>query len=292
VLGGVLEPGFVLPASAIAVAALVFSVVQGLGDGSMSGIARFADQGGELTTASLPSSFAPTRRNERLRTARARDFSNGRDFVARVERLATESDRRIQSGLRLQVPFAVVGSGSRIQIRFGEALTIRGSNSESGRVGNQNVWAPDLSGIMAGNERDWTSAGRLVAAERWGTSDVLPGSGVWSPTVAQGDFLMGRGDSVGSFGSQGRDPRDAWLALGFEDPTEFARYIAGRNLAEQELWATRLSERAEARGLLTEFLSVLRDSGDPTAAWVADDFSAQAELASQRSSEFAEQFTR
>lgn len=80
------------------------------------------------------------------------------------------------------------------------------------------------------------------------------------------------------------DLRDAWLALGFEDPAEFARYIAGRNLAEQELWTARLSDRALERGFLGEFLQALRESGDPTAAWVADDFSARAGLDNHGSS--------
>jgi hypothetical protein len=80
------------------------------------------------------------------------------------------------------------------------------------------------------------------------------------------------------------DPRDAWLALGFEDPVEFAKYIAGRNLAEQELWAARLSERAVSRGLMNDLLGALRESGDATASWIADDFAALAARASSTQS--------
>ena len=123
-------------------------------------------------------------------------------------------------------------------------------------------------------------------------------SGVWPQAFTQGDYLTGTDSSTDSSGgltgarASERDPRDAWLALGFEDPAEFARYIAGRNLAEQELWAVRLSERAEERGLLGEFLQALRESGDPTAIWVADDFSAQAERARFGFSEAEEQPSR
>jgi hypothetical protein len=113
-------------------------------------------------------------------------------------------------------------------------------------------------------------------------------SGVWPQTVSQNEFLT----SAGIGEAERSDPRDAWLALGFEDPAEFARYIAGRNLAEQELWAARLSERAEAQGLLDDFLQALRASGDPTAVWVADDFSAQAERADRSTSEAEDQFSR
>lgn len=140
---------------------------------------------------------------------------------------------------------------------------------------------PDFSGITSRNTSGVAAPGTRVVAERFGVDDFMAQSGVWSQTVA--DEPLGTG---------GTDPRDAWLALGFEDPAEFARYIAGRNLAEQELWAARLSERAEARGLLGEFLQALRGSGDPTAAWVADDFSAQAERARRSFDEAEDWFTR
>jgi hypothetical protein len=102
---------------------------------------------------------------------------------------------------------------------------------------------------------------------------------VWPGAVSQGEFLTSTGIKGGA--ADRSDPRDEWLALALEDPIGFARYIAGQNLAEQELWAVRLSERAEARGLLGEFLQALRESGDPTAVWVANDFSAYAERTRQ-----------
>ena len=76
--------------------------------------------------------------------------------------------------------------------------------------------------------------------------------------------------------SGGEDPRDVWLARALENPVEFAQYIARHNLAEQELWVERLSERAVSRGLLDELVETLRAAGNESATWLADDFAAQA----------------
>ena len=87
------------------------------------------------------------------------------------------------------------------------------------------------------------------------------------------------GQEIGIDGAGGEDPRDLWLARALEHPADFARYIAGHNLAEQELWVERLSERAQARGLLGELVDALRGAGDEKAVWLADDFAAQAKAA-------------
>ncbi|MFP6655876.1 MAG: hypothetical protein VCB25_09625, partial [Myxococcota bacterium] len=137
------------------------------------------------------------------------------------------------------------------------------------------AWAAEFSRIMFADPA-MMSAGTLVVADRSGRiGDGFVRSVAHSRTVPQDRVRSDAGRDEG-------DPRDAWLALGFENPAEFAEYIAGRNLAEQELWTARLSERAEARGLLTDFLRTLRESGDTTAAWIADDFSAQAKARSSR----------
>ena len=107
-LGAVFEPAFVLPASAIAAAALVVTVVQGLGvvptmttetTETTEDAARDPRNGGhtsigrtESSVASMPSSIAATRRGERARASRgygASGSSNGMDIVARVERANT-----------------------------------------------------------------------------------------------------------------------------------------------------------------------------------------------------------
>jgi anti-sigma factor RsiW len=314
-LGGVLEPGFVLPASAIAAAALVVTVVQNYGgipglDGARDSH-DVSEEGytldpTESSVVSLPASIAADRREEQraraLRARRASDASNGMDFVARVERRASQPDRTVRIGPIQGIPLTANGSGTRIQIKL-EGLGLAGdSTSQPSRAhqnslpsgGNlftsrsQDGWTTDLSTRIAQNSSDSMSPGTLVTAERLGTGDFTTRSSVWPQTVSQSEFLT----SVGIGETEQSDPRDAWLALGFEDPAEFARYIAGRNLAEQELWAARLSERAEARGLLGDLLEALRASGDPTAAWVADDFSAQAERAGSSISGAEEQFSR
>jgi anti-sigma factor RsiW len=314
-LGGVLEPGFVLPASAIAAAALVVTVVQSFGgipgfdgthdsrDGSEE---RYSLDRTESSVASLPASIAADRRGEQraraLRARRASGASNEMDFVARVERRASQSDRTLRIGPVQGMPLIAAGSGTRIQIKLeglglAEESTPQPSRAHQisppsgGRLftsRSPDGWTTDLSNRISQNSSDSTSPGTLVTAERLGTGDFTTRSGVWPQTVSQRDFLT----SVGIGATEQSDPRDAWLALGFEDPAEFARYIAGRNLAEQELWAARLSERAEARGLLGDLLEALRASGDPTAAWVADDFSAQAERAGSSISEAEDQFSR
>jgi hypothetical protein len=83
--------------------------------------------------------------------------------------------------------------------------------------------------------------------------------------------------SMGRSSSGGEDPRDVWLARGLDRPIEFARFLADKTLAEQELWVSRLADRADARGLLDELVSSLMASGDDGAAWLAKDFSAEAE---------------
>jgi anti-sigma factor RsiW len=310
-LSAVLEPAFVLPASAIAAAALVVAVFQGLnvvptsdvGRDSLNEVQRSLRRG-EPSVASLSPSIGAARRGERARAYGAFGASNGMDIVARVERRATQSDRIQQTGGSPRTPRTAAGSGTRIRIKlkglgFARESTSEQSTPQMPRIAERSMssgssvltsrisdaWPTDSSRIMSGNTSDVASRGALVVAERLGAGDFTARSGVWPQTLAQGEFLTGADDIRGS------DPRDAWLALGFEDPAEFARYIAGRNLAEQELWAARLSERAEARGLLDEFLQALRESGDPTAAWVADDFSAQAERAQGHFSEAEDQFS-
>jgi len=288
-LGGVLEPGFVLPASAIAAAALVVTVVQGLGDGSILNVGR---EDGRLSVDRAESSIesvaslSANRRGEQARRLNAYGASgtgNGMDFVARVERRAAQSDQALQGDRRSGLSLSAAGPGTRIIIKF-EGLGLErksisqpptspiplnprfhpGTTSSAGtrftsRIPTESTM--NHSGVPSSSAFNLSSPGMLVVAQRLGEGEFLASSHGHNTHETQG----------------GSDPRDAWLALGIEDPAEFARYIAGRNLAEQELWASRLSERAERQGILDEFLGALRESGDPTAVWVADDFSAQAE---------------
>ncbi|MCR9097875.1 MAG: anti-sigma factor [bacterium] len=74
----------------------------------------------------------------------------------------------------------------------------------------------------------------------------------------------------------GEDPRDAWIALGLDRPADFARFLAGKTLAEQELWVERLADRAESRGLLDELVQALEAAPTEVAALLAADFVAEA----------------
>jgi hypothetical protein len=279
VLSSVLEPGFVLPASAIAAAALVVAVVQGMGafptmtvsvESEFPWIRRV-----EPSVASIASPLTATRRGERRRRHVASNASDPMEIVARVERRASQAGRTLQSTRGQRTPATVdrsgVRSGTRIRIEFQGLGLAQQSKSPQTTAALPfagptlapripGVWAANEFGLSSGATLVGTSPGMLVVAERLGPANSMANSGQWPQSIAHG----------------GTYPRDAWLALGFEDPAEFARYIAAQNLAEQELWTARLSERAEGRGLLDEFLQRLRESGDPAAAWVADDFAAQA----------------
>jgi hypothetical protein len=288
VLGAVFEPGFVLPASAVAAAALVVTVVQGLGVLPISNATIEAGQssiGQSESSAAILSS--PMRAPRRGAGARGYDASDTMDIAARVERRATQSNSALQSRGQRRLPLALSGpvreSGPRIRIEFkglvlaGQPMAQASLTSSGGPILTPRIpgaWATVHPGVMPGIRSNGTSPGMLVAAKRFGSSNTNADSGGWSRASKP----------------SGTDPRDAWLDLGFEDPADFARYIAWQNLAEQELWVARLSERAEGRGLLEEFLKTLRESGDPTAVWVADDFAAQADPVDPESSEAQARF--
>ena len=284
-LGVVFEPGFVLPASAIAVAALVVTVVQGLdvlptsnlvGEGGHASIGQSASSAA-LLPSTMPSVLAPRH---------VYGESDALDIVARVERRATQSDPRLHradKGQRMAVAIGGVTRefGPRIRINLNGLVLAQQPMAQPPLTSGGPILSPRIPGAWAAGDgsgmwgvqsRD-ASPGMLVVAERFGSSNFMADPGGWPRASSPG----------------GTDPRDAWLALGFEDPAEFARYIAAQNLAEQELWAARLSERAEGRGLLDEFLETLRESGDPTAVWVADDFAAQVDRMSSGSSDLKAQ---
>jgi hypothetical protein len=115
------------------------------------------------------------------------------------------------------------------------------------------------------------------APERWvggGFMTGLTGARVVSQSLAP--------RAVGRTSSGGEDPRDVWLARGLDRPVEFARFVGDKTLAEQELWVSRLAERADARGLFDELVLSLMASGDDAAAWLAKDFSAELERLRER----------
>lgn len=276
VLGGVLEPSFVLPASAMAVAALVIFVIQGerpLADS----LRATGDAGGEAAVALHEASQAVPSRVEETE----RDFgaSAARELAAAPSPsprhpAAAPSPARTDSPPSTKARDDVAGRESSYASR--DSMVVESWDSQPARQGLRRSpgfgdpgfgdpvlaqgFATEVSGPGA------TSASNRVSG---GFGSALPTSVARpSPGSLQGLRFEDSG---------GEDPRDAWLARALENPVEFAQYIARHNLAEQELWVERLSERARSRGLLTEVVAALRGAGNEKASWLADDFAAQGE---------------
>jgi hypothetical protein len=286
-VGSILEPTFVLPASAIAVAALVVTVTQGpqmnfFGEDEREA-ARISSNGRQPAVAALPLLASPSVSTVRLPSGRdslaGGDFFGGGDALRRGD--APPNPNASQSVTR-RIRIRVDGSGvARLSMSRSSpvtvsapapAVTVVSALAFSSEV--PEAWAAQFSRVMYGTpaslaaDRMGRTALKASASRLGGVSGGLRSVALTQTASRSRIFAnLDRGDA---------DPRDAWLALGFEDPVEFARYIAGRNLAEQELWASRLSDRAASRGLMDDLLRALRDSGDSTASWIADDFAAQA----------------
>lgn len=149
-------------------------------------------------------------------------------------------------------------------------------------------WQPEQfrRGLVPRSEGEGSYFGDPVLAQGFASEVSGPAASVPSNRVSDefgtaAPLALSRrvradGQGLGIDGAGGEDPRDLWLARALEHPADFARYIAGHNLAEQELWVERLSERAQARGLLGELVDALRGAGDAKASWLAADFAAEA----------------
>ena len=279
VLGGVLEPSFVLPASAMAVAALViFAIQEGgpltrpLDSTDMPGAAgRGAPLATIGTPQTTPSSLDETDRN--FGASAARELAAAPPSFSRsapAASLPEGADSPLFDAPRNDAP----GSGSAYASR--EPMTVAPWGSRPARQDLSRrqgaaasffggpVLAQGFAAEVAGPSATSASSrvsGALGSAVPTSLARPIPGA---VPGLRVGD-------------SGGEDPRDAWLARALENPVEFAQYIARHNLAEQELWVERLSERALSRGLLTELVDALRAAGNEKASWLADDFAAQAE---------------
>lgn len=253
-LGAVLEPGFVLPASAVAVAALVVVVLQGpegigglgLGEGAASAPAEIAGAAASFGAIAPPGSaveYDPSTRSYAAATNDRRFVRDGRASAW----TAGASERRSSAG-----------SGWRIEIERSSPPARSGYPNFSLTPRSTAVRGP----MLVADHFEANGTARQVAQPRAmgaAESPFVPHSLLRDP---------------GSGGSGGEDPRDVWLARAFSDPVTFSRYIGDRSLAEQELWVSRLADRAESRGLLEDLVEALRASGDGTARWLADDFSA------------------
>ncbi|MFO0690771.1 MAG: anti-sigma factor [Myxococcota bacterium] len=302
-LGGVLEPNFVLPASAIAVAALVVVVVQEGGPLSRSlGAAQSPEAMGVEVEAGLDRPAVDL-------VAESDDVARGvadevdRGFGASAVETAEEAPRGMAARIEAPAAASAMAAAGTVE-SSGEAAsgavpsTVPSAKSavDAGAAEDQPAralaandpmavapWgAPRPARARAASPEAFFGSGGLaqgfasgVAGPATGFAERSAGEGATAVPVTLSRRMPGRPGLAADAGSE--DPRDVWLARALEHPAEFARYIARHNLAEQELWVARLGERAQSRGLLGELIEALRAAGDEKATWLADDFAAQAD---------------
>ena len=255
----VFEPSFVLPASAMAVAALVVITLQ---DPSRLGIPAF--QNAETSGVGIAGAVAAPLRSDSaggslLRSADA-ETGGARKFV--------------------QIPLTRMSAEPRRDVVVASPFT-QGFVVQGGGGAPSNFRAP----MMAGGAPPALLAERPASLiERPSSGTRVPRSGFVGAVSVAGPVPVSaleavrskRGGSVSleAISSGGEDARDGWIAIGLQRPTEFARFLNGKTLAEQELWVERLAKRAEARGLLVELVGALDSSGDAAAGVIAGDFRA------------------
>lgn len=269
VLGAVLEPSFVLPASAVTVAALAVVVVQGQDGRDAFGLGGPAgqnepDRAG--STASMAAIRQPASPDARFPASR----SLGSPGPAGSEGIG--SARTASSPERRFVARAAPPSSRTLNVADADPIRARRRVEVEHSTASPRSRYGDFSVVprAAGSPAPMVVADRSAAngtARQAAQSRRLDGSR--APFTRLAPFAAA-GKSSG-----GEDPRDAWLARAFADPVGFSRYISEQSLAEQEHWIDRLSDRADSRGLLDELVEALRGSGDETARWLADDFAAQ-----------------
>ena len=276
-LGGVLEPSFVLPASAIAVAALVIVVIQG--GGPLSGSLVSQPERMQTSVAQTPLATVPANPGSRLVEEVGRSFgaSAARELAVSPAPLSRSSSTAPED----RSDMARLAEPLREEMRPTAALAGRDPMVAT-------PWQPEQfrRGLVPRSEGEGSYFGDPVLAQGFASEVSGPAASVPSNRVSDefgtaAPLALSRrvradGQGLGIDGAGGEDPRDLWLARALEHPADFARYIAGHNLAEQELWVERLSERAQARGLLGELVDALRGAGDAKASWLAADFAAEA----------------
>ena len=228
---GILEPSFMLPASAIAAAAFVVVVVQ---DPSRFGVDA-------LTAAPRPAATSALEASAPLPLT-------GMSLPRVVGDSRSTAPRAPQPRFRSRMPAGVT------------AGVFAGAAPPS--------FLLDASqGSFTGGAIDLRNRAVPVAAP------IAPGM-----LPVRRDASAGRAfDAVHAGGrASGEDPRDAWIGLGLERPADFARFLSGKTLAEQELWVERLADRAESRGLLDELVQALEATPNGLGGVLAADFRAEA----------------
>lgn len=284
VLGGILEPSFVLPASAIAAAALVIAVIQG--GGPFSGAFDSQADRTHLSFGQAPLAVSPANSGAGSADGVDRNFgaSAAREFAAAPALRAQDSSnaREQRSGVTGLAEPQRAGEEQSTVLAAREPMDASAWQSEQLESGF------DRSGGGRDSYFGDPVLAQGFASEVSGPAAAIPSNRVSDDLGTAVPLSLSRqmraGDQgFGGEGPGGEDPRDLWLARALEHPADFARYIAGHNLAEQELWVERLSERAQARGLLGELVAALRGAGDEKAEWLAADFAAQAKAAESES---------
>ncbi len=276
-VGGTLDPGFVLPAAVIASAALVLvvwtdpdSVRSSFRPGSL--VPRL--EASLETTGVGPAEMDASRGGRSAPLGMGLDAARGRVFGAPAARdfrtVAKGSDRRSMQD-RPDPSLRAAPMQTRIVIQL-EPTPSRGlvlhQDPLLAPLGSSSfeMFETSFGGGMIHGSTGWEPAGRQALGPREARfSSTRPESN------APVDSSTGS-----SSGTAEVDKRDEWIARAIEDPIGFARFIASQNLAEQELWVARLSERAQARGLLEELLTTMRTSGHSAAVLLAEDFAAAA----------------
>ena len=254
----VFEPSFVLPASAMAVAALAVITLQ---DPSRLGIPALqqaeTNGAGIAGTVGTPSQTAS-------QAGRLIPSSGVQPFAARQLLQATQTPDVEPRDVVVTSPFTqsfAVQSGGGATLNFRAPVMVGGAPP---------AFFAERSPKLI--ERQVPEA----AGARSNFSGAVPVAGP-VPVAALEAFRSGSGAPSASpetISSGAEDARDGWIATGLQRPTEFARFLSAKSLAEQELWVARLAERAEARGLLNELVGTLDASNDAAAGVLARDFRA------------------
>jgi len=232
-VAGILEPSFMLPASAVAAAAFVVVVVQ---DPSRFGLDA-------LTAAPRP---AP---------------SSALEASAPLPLTAMSVSR-------------VAGDARSAAARAPEPLPRFRSRAPAEAAGGVFAGAAPPTFLLDAPQGSFTG-GSIDLRNR-----AVPVAAPIPPGMlpVRRDASAGRAfDAVQAGGhAGGEDPRDAWIGLGLERPADFARFLSGKTLAEQELWVERLADRAESRGLLDELVQALEATPNEVGGVLAADFRAEA----------------
>lgn len=278
-LSSIFEPSFVLPASAAAAAALVVVVLQQPDSiGGWVGPEREAD-GLRRSAEAVAPSIA-------LDAAAGRGASSGPTSMltrrAPVAPSALVASTAPLGGLRVE---RVTESPARIAA---DAFSDRVESPTLSRSGPGRLAAGPPPGFVA-TPRAQGFAGLPSAMPVAGplTPGMLGSLRSASTSFASAsDAASAPGTSHGAPGlrepASGADPRDHWLAVGLARPVDFARFVAGKSLAEQELWIARLADRAVERALLEPLVRTLEETGDATAGVVAGDLRAEGERVTAR----------